>query len=438
LGYVGIGKPNALGGNSFLYLLLNKRNVIVFGENDDGDGRRGMESSFQKLKGRATPLRKCLPPAQAKDIRKWHPPIDEFEIWIKEHATAADPSKILETDRPLFLMNKFLTEEYTLGEYRLLHYIHKDFFKWAGGLYERSEEEALGQKSQRYFSTFELKSNKKEPAKSLKIDSRFVTDLLRLLKQECFVKVPDGIYEPRSLVTNKLINSEKIIVFRNGLYDIEAGTLTPYSPTTFITSSLAANYQPGADYPKWRGYVNDWFNGDKKSHDLLQEWYAYCMIASNRFEKMMIFYGGRNAGKSTVVSVLEHLLGPARCAVFSLSDTSTQFGLQNLVGKYIATIGEETASKREATKVLTRLKQITGRDTSKVNRKYRDSLDLKLFCRFIWSVNKLSVFDDESLATIRRLNILYFPNCYEDNPNHDLKKELEAETDGIAMWALED
>jgi len=89
MGYVAVGKPNADGRLNWLSSLLKGKDVIVVGENDEA-GRRGMQKTFDALRSYCDSIQKVLPPAKYKDLRAWHPTVDEFEQWTKEKADVAD------------------------------------------------------------------------------------------------------------------------------------------------------------------------------------------------------------------------------------------------------------------------------------------------------------------------------------------------------------
>lgn len=231
------------------------------------------------------------------------------------------------------------------------------------------------------------------------------------------------------------------IFFKNGRYNIYSGKLEPPSSKIFVTSTLPCNFDPKAICPLWRWFVEDVFNGDVESVNLLQEWFGYNQIFSNHMEQMMFLFGVPGSGKSTTVDVLQAMLGQDRCCAINVETFTNQFGLAPMVGKYAAIISESQAVRRaHAQKVLEKIKQITGQDTVSINPKYREQYDAKLFCKITYVGNELPRFDDEPGALFRRFNLLYYANNYfkaPNKPDRTLKTRLLRELPGIAMWSLE-
>ena len=71
LGFFAVGRPSGSGSLKMLAELVAGRNVIVLGENDAGAGVKGMEKTFENVKGTAASAMKLLPPEGIKDLRSW-------------------------------------------------------------------------------------------------------------------------------------------------------------------------------------------------------------------------------------------------------------------------------------------------------------------------------------------------------------------------------
>jgi putative DNA primase/helicase len=252
---------------------------------------------------------------------------------------------------------------------------------------------------------------------------------------------PLGVYEPFYIGTKKQIDLTRSIVFRNGIYHVLENRFEALSPDIFITSTLPYDYNPNAQCNLWLWFIEDIFDGDDECIRLLQEWFGYNLIASNHMEQMMFLFGVPGSGKSTVVSVLEALLGPDRYYAMDIEQFTTRFGLESLIGKYALIISDDSETdKKKLNKLLNRFKRITGQDTMNINRRYRQSINIKPTWRVTYAGNDLPQFSDEPQALLRRLNLLYFANNYyktKGGPDRTLKNRLVKEAQGIAMWAIE-
>jgi len=438
MGYVAVGRPSADGGGKLLSALLKGRDVIIVGENDDGAGVRGMEKMFQVLKSACKSVKKVLPPPDKKDLRAWHPNAAEFELWLEQYAEKADTSRVLETTAPGPLVDKWLSENE-----EPLYYFCGGYYRHNGTVYDKVQEEQLDEELYTYFEQHQVvrHSGGTVECKPLVVDENLLRKIKHRLVAKVFLHVPDGVFEPFCIESREYIDVTKTIVFRNGLLDVDTGELRPLTPDIFVTSTLPYDYDPKAQCKLWRGFVREVFNGDQECHDLLQEWFGYNLIASNHMQSMMFLIGVRNSGKSTTVNVLRNLLGPRRCSAISAEDLFHRFGLHSLVGRYAAIISEPGQLGRyNSQHVLQKIKQITGGDTVSIDRKFKDAIDVKLFCRMTYADNFLPDFRDDSGAFLRRVNLLYFSNDRtqsEEGIDRQLGRKLAAETPGIAGWALE-
>lgn len=443
MSYAAVGRPSADGGGKLLCTLLKGRDVIIVGENDDGPGLRGMEKMFQILKPACKSVKKVLPPSGKKDLRSWHPNAAEFEQWVDQYAQTADTSRVIEEVNMLELAKRWLDEVYTNRDTRLFHWLHGDWYKFNGTCYEAVEGKLLDCDLYEYFNQFDVieRSGKDVKCKRLNPNSHFIRDLEHALGAACYVRVPKGVFEPFRINSGEHIDVTKTIVFRNGLLDVETGELRPLTPDIFATSTLPYDFDPKAKCPLWRGFIQDVFNGDQGCLDLLQEWFGYNMIASNHMQQMLFLFGVPGSGKSTTIDVLTAMLGDDRVCPLNIEDMTSQFGLEQLVGKYAAIITEDKATNHvDADKVMQKLKKITGQDAISVARKYKESVHVRFFSRFTYAGNELPKFHDEPQAMMRRFLLLYFPNNYyerEGGPDRTLAPRLRAEVQGIANWSLD-
>jgi len=445
MGYVAIGRPSAEGGAKILRELLKGRDVIIIGENDDA-GRKGMEKMYRLLGETCKSVQKILPPAKHKDLRAWHPTAEEFELWLEQKAERSDESRVIEEVNQYELAQRYIDDNWMDDDYRTFHQVHDDWYHYNGSYYERTDgrkDQWLNNDLFKYFNTFSVLRHTQNDVRCDRLNPtrKFIEDVKFSLASLCHVGVPNGIFEPFHIENREQLDVEKLVVFRNGILDIDTMTLRPFHPDIFVTSTLPYDYNPRAKCPLTRGFVRDIFNADEQSHDLLQEWAGYNMIASNRMQQMMMLYGVRNSGKSTTARVLQALLGPERVSSFSFDKFKDRFGPYDLFGKYAAIISEDrTTNHVDSEKLVQQLKKIIGEDTVKLERKYRDPFDAQLFCRFTYVGNELPRFHDDQGAFLRRFNLLYYPNDYtqeEGKIDRRLPDKLIQEIPGIANWALE-
>jgi len=433
MGYVPVGKPAAESGHAELVELLKGKNVVIVGENDEA-GRRGMKKTFSVLRPVCRAVQKVLPPAKYKDLRAWHPTAEEFESWLEGEGQEAESSNVIDVVDYLALADQWLGDQ---PDRIVLHL--GDWYCHNGTHYEQTNVNWLRQQIRTYFRNFEItqQRGKVQAIEPLAINKKFVDEIQDALKSACFIQVPKHMTEPFYIGQRVNLDISRFVVFLNGIYDVLEDKMLPLTPEVFITSTLPHKYSPKAKCSTWLWFVNDIFNGDPECVRLLQEWFGYNLIADNYLQQLLFLYGVPGSGKSTTIEILRQMLGPNRFATADIESFTSQFGLQPLVNKYAVIISESAAtSKRQAKQALEKIKQITGGDTVKVNQKYKEIIDTKLFCRITYASNDLPTFQDEPQALFRRFNLLYYGNHYA-KPDRSLGLKLAKEVPGIINWSLE-
>ncbi len=186
--------------------------------------------------------------------------------------------------------------------------------------------------------------------------------------------------------------------------------------------------------PKWLRFLDDTFDGDKSRIAHLQELFGYCLTPDVHREKFWIFLGESRTGKSTVLHVLEHLIGKVNTSHLPLDLFAERFQLDMTRNKLL-NIFAETEDLRN--KVIAVLKMFTSGETISTDRKGQPGYDLTPTARLVCASNNLPAITDGALW--ERLTVIPFDHVVaEDDRNTTLKAELVSEElGGIFHWALQ-
>lgn len=447
LGFVAVGRPSAQGGLGQLVHLLHGRSAAIIGENDAGAGRKGMEKTFEALRGEIPEVIKVLPPSDVKDLRDW---IHRYNLTQQDLLQAIEQgnrdsdSNLLESKAPLHIAELWLRTEQTVDGIPILRKYNGEWFRYNGQHYEPLDPDAhirgrlyafLKGKMLKKFSTKgECHTEPYETTRSK------VTDIMDALNMNC----PVFRDPPCWLDEREQPNPIDIVCFSNGILDVRTyakagGKLLLPTPYLFSLVSVPYPFDPTAKCPLWLRFLDEIFDGDSARMALLQEWFGYNMVADTSQEKLMLFVGRPASGKSTTLEVLQAVLGHDQYAKSSFKHLCSDFGLQPLMGK-LATIMPDAHVPRQvdATQALETIKSIVGRDGVTINRKYLPQLpNCVLPCRFTIAVNELPELPDHARSLERRLNLLHFPVTFEGREDRTLKDRLPQEAAGVAIWALQ-
>ena len=239
--------------------------------------------------------------------------------------------------------------------------------------------------------------------------------------------------------------SPDTIAAQNGVLDLPlfvAGhkrAFLPHSPRFFTFNRVDFDFDPKAPQPvEWLKFLDSIWGDDPASIQSLQEWFGYLLTSSKKQQKMLLVVGPPRSGKGTIVAVLQKLLGANNTCSPVLGNLATQFGLQDLIGKTVAFFQDARLSGRDdSVKITETLLTLTGDDKHSVQRKFRDSADLLMKTRFVFTSNEVPKFGDNSRAVVDRFIMLRMARSFLGSEDTDLIDRLTPELPGILLWAIE-
>jgi len=237
-----------------------------------------------------------------------------------------------------------------------------------------------------------------------------------------------------------------LIPVRNGLLDRDTRELHPHSPDYFGIWSLPydynPDYNPDASPPEaLLGFLNEICQGDQQMMSRIQEWTGYLLSGDTRLQKIGLLLGPPRAGKGTLMTMWEDLLGPANCVSPTLFSLSGRFGPEQLIGKQLAQFKDENFKGRstDLAVAVTVLKTISGAgdSTVSVERKGKVTWTGVPTVRMNISANDFSGLNDASVALATRFYIFVFTITHVDSEDETLSDRLRGELPSILNWALD-
>ena len=227
-----------------------------------------------------------------------------------------------------------------------------------------------------------------------------------------------------------------LVLFRNGLLDINSGKLLPLDGSYFATAVPDFDYDELADCPAWLHWLDERL--DPSFHPTLQEWAGYVMVPDTTAHRFATFTGPPRSGKSTSKNIIEQLVGTDHISRKQLADLGKEFGLQDAVDKRLIVVPDaKDVPGNQRGQALERLLAITGGDITGVPRKYLPAVSTKLLTRLLVLGNRQPQWIDESGALAARQLAIVFDRPFEGREDQNVENRLTAELPGIANWALE-
>lgn len=292
----------------------------------------------------------------------------------------------------------------------------------------------------------EVDEDKIKPVVKRKTTSSLVANVLGAT--ETLAVVPDQV-EMQSRLSDR--SRPNILAVSNGLINLDlidtddAVAFVPHTSDWFSDHCSEYDLDINAQHPHWSKFLNEVFLDrekgavDSESIEALQRWFGYCLMPSTALQKMLVLDGVSRSGKSTITRVLRALIGEKLTASPKLRDLAGDFGLQPLIGKKIAIIGDARLDyyRHDVDGILETLLGIIGEDSVDINKKRVDVISSqKLNCKFTLACNGIPVLNDPSMAIVNRLIVLKFSNSFLGAEDPSLTEKLLSELSAIFNWSL--
>lgn len=228
----------------------------------------------------------------------------------------------------------------------------------------------------------------------------------------------------------------------NGVLNLRAARLLPVSPDVLVSKRCNVAYEPGAECPIFRCFMDD-VQPDEEMRAFLQRWAGYCLTGSVNEQKFIFAYGGGANGKSVFIELLAWLLGDyARKIATEMlmhhqrSPQGPSPDIVALKGVRLAYANETEEGRRLAE---ARVKDMTGGDTLTGRVPYgKADITFSPSHKLMIVGNHRPEITDNSFGMWRRVALTPFDvTIPEDQRDPQLLDKLKSEGAGILNWVLE-
>jgi putative DNA primase/helicase len=263
---------------------------------------------------------------------------------------------------------------------------------------------------------------------SLNVTSHRVNSVAELLKTETF-KVGHQ-WSTRMESVNVL----------NGELDLESDewVLKPHVREHYLTTQVPVSYDPNADAPRFRQYLEEIFkndeDGERKATAILESM-GYTLMSHTRHERFIMLVGKGANGKSVLLAVIRALVGKRNCAAVQPSNFNSTFQRAHLHNKLANVVSELKEGAQLADEAL---KSIVSGEATTVERKFKDPFEIEPYATCWFGTNHLPYTNDFSAALFRRVLVVPFNREFVPGKDADpkLMDELTNELPGIMNLAL--
>ena len=231
---------------------------------------------------------------------------------------------------------------------------------------------------------------------------------------------------------------------RNGVLDLNVGTLLEHSPELMLSKVANVDYKPNAKCDRFDKFMKDIMLNDGEKIRYIQTLFGYAMTGTNEREEAYLFYGSttRN-GKSTLLDTINYLFGdygmniqPESLAEQKKSGRSASGDIARLNGCRLLQMAEPPKNMKLDVAML---KTLTGRDKVTARHLYENDFEFTPIFKLFINTNYLPVVLDDTLFSSERIKVITFERHFspeeQDTGLKDTLKTPES-LSGILNWIL--
>lgn len=361
----------------------------------------------------------------------------------KKGAKKATPSAPRDSgDDAWGLARDFLRDCYQTPEGEVLLRRHRDYFfryRPEAGVYEEVSLDTIKTQVTIWVSEFLEKTT-----------VRAIHDVIHCIGAN--VTVPDnhdlplwaemslGEYQPYARFN---MQPRRWISMKNGILDIDAllagkpAEKCVHNPSSkwLNTVKLEYDFDVDASCNRWQQFLDEIMEEDEERIAIIQEAFGYCLWDSTELERFFILVGSGQNGKSTMMNILEAMLGRANVSFLSPSELEDRFMRAELYGKLANICTDMDDVDRFSEKLI---KKICSGETIIADRKFRKGVQWQPRTKLFFATNVLPRFVDITQGIWRRAIIVPFdvqiPNSRKDTR---LLGKLKEELPGIFLWSVQ-
>jgi len=226
----------------------------------------------------------------------------------------------------------------------------------------------------------------------------------------------------------------------NGTINLRTGEIREHRREDFVTKLAPVAFDPDADCPLWRQFLQTIFNGSEELVGYIQRLAGYCLTGVTEEHILPFLHGTGANGKSTLVETILKLMGPdysmkaAPDLLMAKRGESHPTDRADLFGKrFVACV--ETEEGRRLAEALT--KELTGGDRVRARRMREDFWEFTPTHHIWLASNHRPTIAGTDHGIWRRVKLIPFdvviPKAEQDKK---LPAKLARELPGILNWAI--
>jgi P4 family phage/plasmid primase-like protien len=222
---------------------------------------------------------------------------------------------------------------------------------------------------------------------------------------------------------------------KNGVVDIVRGELLPHTPSHGFRYVLPYDFKPDDVSEMFLDWLAEMMQNRVELMDAVLDMMAYCLWPTYDDHVFAYFVGEGRNGKSTLLHLVQELLGRENYTAISLGQLgNNRFAPANLEGR-LANLSEESSGSDLSFEELNVIKDLSAGGEILVENKGQKPFVMRNKAKLLFSANKTPRFHESGKAIRSRLLVIPFDHTIE-NPDANVEKRLLQEVPKICSMLV--
>jgi putative DNA primase/helicase len=349
--------------------------------------------------------------------------------WDPDRASDADHLELAVANQP--------ADRPLVNSQPLRRLAHREHFcrdgRWRRDVTGAAERAAIETVEALWAQVAKLPADERKAAASWAIRTQSATAITAMLK---LAAVDDAI----TVRLDQLDTDPWLLSCGNGTLDLRSGELREADPDERISLGTEVDYLPAAPRPRWEQFLEEVFEDDRELIAFVKRFYGSCLTGDTRERALVIEYGARFNGKTTLNNAIMCALGddlshtaPIR-VVMRHRSSEIPNELAALARKRFVVVSE-TADGHKLDE--NRVKTLTGNDRIAARALYREWFSFKPEYKLVLYTNFKPKVDGSDGAIWDRIKLVPFNASFAERGDPELAGKLAAEAEGILAWLVE-
>lgn len=248
--------------------------------------------------------------------------------------------------------------------------------------------------------------------------------------------------EPGVHITIEALDSDPwLLGVTNGVVDLRTGRLRTARRDDLITKCAPVAFDPKAECPEFKRFLNRIFNGDKNLIAYVQRAFGYSLTGDTQEQCLFLLHGTGENGKSTLLSAAGAVLGDyatttPTATLMAKNHDSIPNDIARLRGARFVDAVETEEGRRFAESLI---KQLTGGDRIAGRFLHKEYFEFKPRFKLWIAANHKPTIRGDDHAIWRRIRLIPFAVQIQKSEKvlNFFEAKLRPELPGILRWAVE-